>query len=179
MKSFIISRTLRCVLYQSHSVGLGKSCFNVNARALSSRRGAFFKNPEQKGGYKGGGTELRRSSGAKDTTAEVSAEAFEAALASTLGNLRRGVEAMKAENPGMAVVTERGSLKVSLTSGEFVVRRGDGQRLVLESPVTGVRVYCYHEEKKRWVSEEDGHDFEGLFVRDLMRHAFGVPAFVW
>ena len=153
-----------------------------------SRRGAFFKNPSQKSGYKGAGSALPKAhsdadrdlNGAGVSLNDVTAEVYEAVLRSTLVDLRNGMEAMLGENPGMKVKFVEGEkVHVSVDCREFVVRRGERRRLVFESPVTGVRSYGFDKGKRRWVSEEDGHDFEGLFVRDLMRHAFGVPTFVW
>lgn len=57
------------------------------------------------------------------------------------------------------------------------------QMLVFVSPLSGQRVYYHHTNNNTtegggddtWCCVEDGHNFEGLLVRDLIRHIQGVP----
>jgi hypothetical protein len=47
--------------------------------------------------------------------------------------------------------------------------------LVFQSPISGQRTYQLSESKGEWFNEVDGHAFEGLLVRDLIRQVNGVP----
>lgn len=58
--------------------------------------------------------------------------------------------------------------------GTYTIQMNAPQRrLILESPGSGQFNYMYV--NGRWVNEHDGHDMDGLFVRDLIRHIQGVP----
>jgi Frataxin-like domain len=45
------------------------------------------------------------------------------------------------------------------------------------SPISGKILYVLSAETEEWVGMEDGHAFEGLLVRDLIRQCRGLPNF--
>jgi hypothetical protein len=47
--------------------------------------------------------------------------------------------------------------------------------LVFQTPISGQRTYRLSESKGEWLDEIDGHAFEGLLVRDLIRQVKGIP----
>ena len=50
----------------------------------------------------------------------------------------------------------------------------EGNILIFVSPISGQMNYFLNE-RGEWVGTEDGHSFEGLLVRDLIRQIQGVP----
>jgi hypothetical protein len=47
--------------------------------------------------------------------------------------------------------------------------------LVFQTPISGQYTYRLSESKGEWFNEIDGHAFEGLLVRDLIRQVKGIP----
>ena len=47
--------------------------------------------------------------------------------------------------------------------------------LILQSPISGQLVYILSKATNEWCGAEDGHAFEGMLVRDLIRQCNGVP----
>lgn len=47
--------------------------------------------------------------------------------------------------------------------------------LVFQTPISGQHTYRLSESKGEWMDEIDGHAFEGLLVRDLIRQVKGIP----
>ena len=50
-------------------------------------------------------------------------------------------------------------------------------RMMMQSPVSGVKTYHFNVSTQKWEDQNDGHDFEGLFTRDFMRLSTGFPQF--
>ena len=94
-------------------------------------------------------------------------------------------------NPGMAVQRDADdSLQVHLgeTAADAVVGGGERGAVFLTSepdtqiatvrlPVSGTLHYVFDDRLERWVNADDGHDLEGILVRDLLRQCRGFPAF--
>ena len=51
------------------------------------------------------------------------------------------------------------------------------EQLQLYSTISGVLDYEYSDVKGKWINADDGHDLEGLLMRDLLRICVGCPAF--
>jgi frataxin-like iron-binding protein CyaY len=51
----------------------------------------------------------------------------------------------------------------------------DERCLLFQSPISGQFTYKLSENKGEWCGEDDGHAFEGLLVRDLIRQVNGIP----
>ena len=47
----------------------------------------------------------------------------------------------------------------------------------LQSPLSGSFSYTYNTTTQDWESSEDGHSLLGMFTRDWIRQAKGVPEF--
>lgn len=47
--------------------------------------------------------------------------------------------------------------------------------LLFQSPISGQRHYRMHSTSGEWCCVQDGHNLEGLLVRDLIRQIQGVP----
>mmetsp|Transcript_10180 Transcript_10180/g.11723 ORF Transcript_10180/g.11723 Transcript_10180/m.11723 type:complete len:191 (+) Transcript_10180:39-611(+) len=97
-------------------------------------------------------------------------------LDESLSRVEKAVEDIKSLNDGMTINKLENALEIKINDTMFSIAGGD-RKLTFMSPESGVQLYVFSEDTKRWVGETDGHDFEGLFVRDLMRHAYGIPNF--
>jgi hypothetical protein len=65
---------------------------------------------------------------------------------------------------------------VGPVDGRYVLIADMGRRLVLfQSPISGHLLYEYHSRTKTWMNVQDGHNLEGIFVRDLCRKIKGYP----
>mmetsp|Transcript_2307 Transcript_2307/g.2426 ORF Transcript_2307/g.2426 Transcript_2307/m.2426 type:complete len:233 (-) Transcript_2307:1-699(-) len=51
------------------------------------------------------------------------------------------------------------------------------ERLIVQSPISGIFQYAWDVESKLWLGSVDRHDLRGLITRDLLRHATGLCAF--
>lgn len=49
--------------------------------------------------------------------------------------------------------------------------------IVMQSPISGEKIYQYNRLSQRWEDTTDGHDIQGLLTRDFMRLSPGVPLF--
>jgi frataxin-like iron-binding protein CyaY len=62
------------------------------------------------------------------------------------------------------------------SSGQYTIQvQNDQQVLSFASPISGQVTYILSQKTNEWVGEDDGHRFEGLLVRDLIRQCKGVP----
>ena len=107
--------------------------------------------------------------------------------------LRRGGTERRKEGSGGSAGSPSDcddSLQVLLgaTAADSVVGGGDRGALMLTAeadsdvvtvrlPVSGTLRYRFDERQGRWLNAEDGHDLEGIVVRDLLRQCRGFPAF--
>ena len=62
--------------------------------------------------------------------------------------------------------------------GQYNIQVDLEQKFVMmQSPISGQLLYVLSETTGDWVGDVDGHRFEGLLVRDLIRQINGVPKF--
>jgi hypothetical protein len=67
-------------------------------------------------------------------------------------------------------------IDVGPVHGQYTLQIDLEQRcLVFQTPISGQHTYRLSESKGEWMDEIDGHAFEGLLVRDLIRQVNGVP----
>jgi hypothetical protein len=67
-------------------------------------------------------------------------------------------------------------IDVGPVHGQYTLQIDLEQRcLVFQTPLSGQHTYRLSESKGEWMDEIDGHAFEGLLVRDLIRQVNGVP----
>lgn len=60
--------------------------------------------------------------------------------------------------------------------GQYTIQIDNEQKLVLfQSPISGAVSYILSASTNDWRGDSDGHIFEGLLVRDLIRQINGVP----
>mmetsp|Transcript_48264 Transcript_48264/g.145891 ORF Transcript_48264/g.145891 Transcript_48264/m.145891 type:complete len:211 (-) Transcript_48264:3533-4165(-) len=62
--------------------------------------------------------------------------------------------------------------------GEYTLQIDeDSCTLMLSSPASGNYTYVLCEKSKEWLGMDDGHIFEGMLTRDLIRQCNGLPSF--
>jgi hypothetical protein len=67
-------------------------------------------------------------------------------------------------------------IDVGPVHGQYTLQIDLEQRcLVFQTPISGQHTYRLSESKGEWMDEIDGHAFEGLLVRDLIRQVKGIP----
>jgi hypothetical protein len=67
-------------------------------------------------------------------------------------------------------------IDVGPVHGQYTLQIDLEQRcLVFQTPLSGQHTYRLSESNGEWMDEIDGHAFEGLLVRDLIRQVNGVP----
>ena len=115
-------------------------------------------------------------------TAVTDPAAFATAAEALLTKLQVALEPMKAFNEYFLLTRgteEMGDflmLDLGPMLGQYTVQVDLEQHLILfQSPISGRVVYILSESTGEWCGEEDGHAFEGLLVRDLIRQCNGVP----
>ena len=110
--------------------------------------------------------------------------AFATAAQALLVKVQAALEPMKAFNEEF--ILTRGSeemgdfllLDLGPVLGQYTIQIDLEQHLLLfRSPISGQVVYILSESTGGWCGEQDGHSFEGLLVRDLIRQCNGVPKF--
>jgi frataxin-like iron-binding protein CyaY len=104
-----------------------------------------------------------------------SAAEFYSKLDSVYSRLYTSMKDMLAANPDMRFTqsSDGRNLEIALgkDQGAFTFSpEVDTQRFILFSPVSA-SAYKYHYDSKedRWIADSDGHQFEELFVREIMR----------
>ena len=89
---------------------------------------------------------------------------------------------MEAQNEDMTTefnATEP-SLHIHTNHGKFSLSfQREDQTLRFMSYISGIHFYFFalEEEGGLWLSVRDGHDFRGLFTRDILKHNKGCPVF--
>lgn len=79
--------------------------------------------------------------------------------------LSRGIE----EEAGKFIMIDLGP-----SMGQYNIQMYNStQALLFESPISGQNHYMLS--NNEWIGIDDGHNFEGLLVRDLIRQCHGVP----
>jgi len=107
---------------------------------------------------------------------------FERAASDLLTKLETSVEHMKEQNDPFVVNRTLGALGEILTidlgpkEGQYRIEVSV-EETVFEytSPISGKILYILSANTGEWVGLEDGHSFEGLFVRDIIRQCQGLP----
>jgi len=156
-----------------------RRCF-VTVAGSQSKRSAFFL--KQQGGKitpeKTDALSWNANPMAVDLMLESNTK-FPSLKSKTLDKISAGLTGLKETNPCLLVQASP-SEGVTLTSSEsdmyFNVNFNENH-IHLISPVSGFKQYGYCQIKNKWIDNHDGHDFEGLLTRDLMRHVYGVPNF--
>jgi frataxin-like iron-binding protein CyaY len=108
---------------------------------------------------------------------------FAQAAAALLNKLEAALKPMKHSNDIFLLTRgyeeDKGDflmLDVGPTLGLYIVQIDIPERLVMfSSPLSGQVLYILSASTGEWCSELDGHAFEGLFVRDIIRQCRGMP----
>lgn len=100
-----------------------------------------------------------------------------------LDKLETALEPMKAKNDPFIVKRSQGDVGEILTLdlgpkiGTYRIEVSQFENVFeYTSPISGKNLYVLSKETGEWVGTEDGHFFEGILVRDLIRHCQGLPA---
>lgn len=107
---------------------------------------------------------------------------FVQAASALLDKLEKAMEPMKRQNEIFQVERFFGDLGEVLTidlgpkEGKYRVEMSlDDHLFEYTSPISGKILYVFSADTSEWVGIEDGHSFEGLLVRDLIRQCQGLP----
>jgi frataxin-like iron-binding protein CyaY len=109
-------------------------------------------------------------------------EDFSAAAIVLLAKLEKALVPMKAKNDVFVVTLKReelgDTLSIDLTpkDGSYMIEINEEEQLLsYTSPISGTHLYILSAKTREWVGAQDGHAFEGLLVRDLIRQCQGLP----
>mmetsp|Transcript_17649 Transcript_17649/g.28565 ORF Transcript_17649/g.28565 Transcript_17649/m.28565 type:complete len:163 (-) Transcript_17649:964-1452(-) len=152
----------------------------VRWQSTSSRRGAFFKSLGADTKSDGSWTDNAIPKKGERRLKSLHLDAFKVAGEECVDLVARGLEELKGENPNLIVCKKGDSVEARFSddANAFIVSmHPDKRQLQLLTPFSGIHNYEYDIESKRWIGHSDGHDFEGLLIRDLMRCVYGVPIF--
>lgn len=101
---------------------------------------------------------------------------------SLLTKLEGALTPMKPKNDTFIVTREEGEIGEILTidlgpkEGSYRIEICELEHMFeYTSPISGKLLYVLSADTGEWVGAEDGHDFQGLLVRDLIRQCQGVP----
>lgn len=125
-----------------------------------------------------------RSSANKPSATITDSEKFLESAKAFLHRAEIALEPMKSHNEVFNLIRssneEGDNLTVALKPGEgkyvFQVHE-DMCTLSLNSPMSGSYTYVLCAYTGQFVGMEDGHSCEGMLVRDLIRHCYGLPQF--
>jgi hypothetical protein len=99
-----------------------------------------------------------------------------------LTKLENALEPMKAMNDTFVVERSQGEMGEVLTidlgpkEGCYRIEMSEAEHVFeYTSPISGKLLYILSASTGEWVGSEDGHIFEGLIVRDLIRQCQGLP----
>jgi frataxin-like iron-binding protein CyaY len=99
-----------------------------------------------------------------------------------LTKLEAALAPMKSKNDIFIVTREDGEIGEMLTidlgpkEGTYRIEVSELEHMFeYSSPISGKLLYILSSETGTWVGVEDGHSFEGLLVRDLIRQCRGLP----
>jgi hypothetical protein len=109
-------------------------------------------------------------------------EQFRESVTLLLDKIEKAVAPMKEQNDVFIVTRARGelgdTLKIDLApkEGSYKIEVSEEDCLFqYASPISGNVLYIKSATTGNWVGIEDGHIFEGLLVRDLIRQCRGLP----
>jgi hypothetical protein len=107
---------------------------------------------------------------------------FRHAASELLDKLERALEPMKAKNDFFLVerldgeIGEVFKLDLGPKEGFYQLEFSEDECIFqYSSPISGQLLYCLSSVSGEWVGCDDGHSFEGIFVRDLIRQCQGLP----
>ncbi len=107
---------------------------------------------------------------------------FVQAASALLDKLEGALEPMKGQNDFFEVERFFGDMGEVLTidlgpkEGKYRIEMSMEDHLFeYSSPISGKVLYVFSAQTGEWVGSEDGHLFEGLLVRDLIRQCRGLP----
>eukprot|EP00536_Pseudo-nitzschia_multiseries_P011399 jgi/Psemu1/308166/fgenesh1_kg.385_\ len=108
---------------------------------------------------------------------------FGQAASRLLDKIERAVEPMKTSNEifdterSDGEIGEMFSIDLGPKVGVYQIEVSlDEQVFEYTSPISGKLLYCLSSTTGEWVNMEDGHRFEGILVRDLLRsNCIGLP----
>jgi frataxin-like iron-binding protein CyaY len=107
---------------------------------------------------------------------------FNRATKDLFDKLERALEPMKSKNEIFDISRQRGelgeifTLQLSPSVGTYTVEVSEEEHIFeYTSPVSGKILYCLSSTTNQWVGLDDGNAFEGILVRDLIRHCYGLP----
>ena len=123
-----------------------------------------------------------RSPADGEAAAAAAAVPFSEAVPACFDRVAGAMGIMGELNEGFEVTRDDASAELSLYAGpahgEYrLVANAEEQCMSMISPVSGGNTYVRDAASGRWVSRDDGHDMEGLIVRDMLRTLRGVPEF--
>ena len=115
-------------------------------------------------------------------TPVVDTDEFCKAASTLLTKLENALENMKAKNEMFVLTRTREDLGEIFTidlgpkEGSYRIEFSEEDHIFeYTSPISGKIIYNLSASTGEWVGSEDGHSFEGLLVRDLIRQCQGVP----
>lgn len=95
-----------------------------------------------------------------------------------LDKIEKALEPMKDKNEIFIVSKEVGILTINLgpKEGSYRIEINEEECMFeYTSPISGKLLYVLCSDTGEWVGVEDGHLFEGVLVRDLIRQCQGLP----
>lgn len=108
---------------------------------------------------------------------------FDVAAAELMDELFDGLKPLRAHNDNLVLTRgtqeETGEyilIDLGPGYGQYNIQVDNHQSLLLvSSPITGPLEYIFLKDKQEWCSVQDGHNFKGLLMRDLIRQVNGLP----
>jgi frataxin-like iron-binding protein CyaY len=114
--------------------------------------------------------------------AVVNTESFCKAAEALLSKLEKALLPMKEKNDTFIITRSRGefgemlSIDLAPKEGSYRIEISEDEMLFqYTSPISGKIIYILSARTGEWVGLQDGHSFEGLLVRDLIRQCRGLP----
>eukprot|EP00978_Attheya_sp_CCMP212_P007397 scaffold17157_cov53-Attheya_sp.AAC.8 len=117
---------------------------------------------------------------------------FEEAAEALLHHVEQALAPMKRSNDVFDIYRSTSSendvgprlvLRLAPSEGQYMIQIHPQERtMTLTSPMSGTYTYVLSVSDDtakglEWVGLDDGHKFEGMLVRDLIRHCNGLPSF--
>lgn len=107
---------------------------------------------------------------------------FQQSIKDLFDKLEKSLEPMKAQNDFFVVERSIGDLGEILTidlgpkEGKYRIEASEEEHIFeYSSPISGKILYILSSSTGEWVGIQDGHLFEGILVRDLIRQCRGLP----
>ena len=107
---------------------------------------------------------------------------FRHAASALLDKLETALHPMKSKNEVFVISREDGDIgeifKLDLgpSIGHYLIEISEDECVMqYSSPISGQILYFLSGSTNEWIAVDDGHSFEGIFVRDLIRQCQGLP----